>query len=74
MNKAVIILSGGMDSGVLLAEISKKSDIEIHAITFQYGSNHNVRELACAKQLCQEYIFFSCLWVVSREGEIQPME
>jgi 7-cyano-7-deazaguanine synthase len=53
-NEAVLLLSGGMDSGVLLA-ISSKEYKKIHAVGFDYGSRHNARELAMAKVLAQKY-------------------
>ena len=49
MSKAVIILSGGMDSTTLAYEIVKKGNYdEIHAISFNYGQVHS-KELECAK-------------------------
>lgn len=47
--KAVIILSGGMDSTTLAYDIVKggKYD-EVHAISFDYGQVHN-KELDCAR-------------------------
>jgi 7-cyano-7-deazaguanine synthase len=53
-NEAVLLLSGGMDSGVLLA-VSSKEYKKIHAVGFDYGSRHNVRELAMAKTLAHKY-------------------
>ena len=54
--KAVIILSGGMDSGVLLADIIKSKEYEkVYALTFNYGSNHNNIENACAVILASKY-------------------
>lgn len=49
MKKAVIILSGGMDSTTLAYDIVKggKYD-EVHAISFNYGQVHS-KELECAK-------------------------
>ena len=49
MKKAVIILSGGMDSTTLAYDIVKggKYD-EVHAISFDYGQVHS-KELECAK-------------------------
>lgn len=49
MKKAVIILSGGMDSTTLAYDIMKggKYD-EVHAISFNYGQVHS-KELECAK-------------------------
>lgn len=58
MKKAVIILSGGMDSGVLLKILhdeSKETKTEIHALTFDYGSNHAQQEIAKAKILAKKY-------------------
>ena len=46
---SVIIYSGGMDSSVLLH--LRRTDI-VTAITFQYGSKHNVRELESARANC----------------------
>ena len=47
---AVIVLSGGMDSVTLLNEFK---DIIALAVTFNYGSNHNKREIEYAKLHCQ---------------------
>lgn len=50
MNKdSVIVLSGGMDSVTLLHE--EKERIAL-AVTFDYGSNHNAREIECARWQC----------------------
>ena len=46
-NKAVLLLSGGLDSAVVLS-ICKKLGYEIDAITFDYNQRHKV-ELNCAK-------------------------
>jgi 7-cyano-7-deazaguanine synthase len=54
LSKAVIILSGGMDSGVLLAE-SLADYRQISALSFDYGSKHNARELPFAAALCKRY-------------------
>lgn len=43
---SIIILSGGMDSTTLLH--FKKERIAL-AVSFDYGSNHNLREIECAK-------------------------
>lgn len=51
MKDAVIILSGGMDSVTLLHEYKERIAL---AITFNYGSNHAQREIACAAQNCEE--------------------
>lgn len=50
MKKALIILSGGMDSVTLLYEL--KENIAM-AVTFDYGSNHNKKEIPLAKMHCE---------------------
>jgi 7-cyano-7-deazaguanine synthase len=47
--KAVVLLSGGLDSSVALA-YAKSLDFDIHAISFDYGQRHN-KELECAKNV-----------------------
>ena len=47
---SIIILSGGMDSVTLLYD--QKDRIAL-AITFDYGSNHNKREVAFAHKHCE---------------------
>lgn len=45
---AVVLLSGGLDSTVLLHHVAKDMNFsEIHALSFNYGQRHS-RELACA--------------------------
>jgi 7-cyano-7-deazaguanine synthase len=48
--KGLLIYSGGLDSTTLLYEY--KDSIEL-AVTFDYGSKHNAREIACAKENCR---------------------
>ena len=48
--KAVLIYSGGLDSTTLLHEYS--SSIAL-CVTFDYGSKHNAREIACAQENCK---------------------
>lgn len=50
MKDSLIIVSGGMDSITLLNEYSR--DIAL-ALTFDYGSNHNAREIPFAKLHCE---------------------
>ena len=45
----VIVLSGGMDSVTLLHQYK---DRVVLAVTFDYGSNHNKREIECAAYNC----------------------
>jgi protein ExsB len=47
---SIIILSGGMDSVTLLHY--RKERIAL-AVSFDYGSNHNAREIACAAEQCR---------------------
>lgn len=48
---ALMVLSGGMDSVTMLYEYA--SEIEL-AVNFSYGSNHNARELECARYHCKK--------------------
>lgn len=52
MTKAVIILSGGMDSATLLYDMEAKG-LEIIAVSFDYGQRHS-KELECAAALCEK--------------------
>lgn len=47
---SVIVLSGGMDSTTLLHEYKERIAL---AVSFDYGANHNARELECAAQNCR---------------------
>lgn len=48
---SLIILSGGMDSVTLLYD---RQDRIALAVTFDYGSNHSQREMACAEYHCHQ--------------------
>lgn len=50
MKTSVIIVSGGMDSITMLYD--KKDEIAL-GISFDYGSNHNAREIPFAKMHCE---------------------
>lgn len=52
MRKAVILLSGGLDSAVAL-HLAKSEGFELHTISFDYGQRHN-RELNAAKAVAQQ--------------------
>ncbi len=46
---SILILSGGMDSTTMLYEYKDKIAA---AVTFDYGANHNAREIECARKNC----------------------
>jgi len=50
-NKAVILLSGGLDSAATLA-IAKSDGFELYALTFIYGQRHSI-EVKAAKRLAK---------------------
>jgi 7-cyano-7-deazaguanine synthase len=52
MKKAIIILSGGLDSSTCLYE-AKRKGYEVYAISFDYGQKHT-KEIECAKAIAQE--------------------
>ncbi len=49
MKDSLIVLSGGMDSTTLLYDYADRIAL---AVTFNYGSNHNAREIECARYHC----------------------
>ena len=49
MSKAVILLSGGLDS-TTIASIAKEQGYDIYALSFEYGQR-NVAELNSAKRV-----------------------
>ena len=51
LKDAAIIVSGGMDSVTLLYEMRNRIGL---AISFDYGSNHNHREIPFAKEHCEK--------------------
>lgn len=50
MKDSVIVVSGGMDSVTLLYEMKERIAL---GISFDYGSNHNKREIAFARLHCE---------------------
>jgi 7-cyano-7-deazaguanine synthase len=52
--KAVVLVSGGMDSAVALSLALRDND-EVVAVSFDYGSKHNAVEKAAAKRLINWY-------------------
>lgn len=51
-NKAVVLLSGGLDSTTVLA-IARAQDYELYALSFRYGQRHLV-ELESAKKVAEQ--------------------
>ena len=51
MKDCILILSGGMDSTTLLYDYQKRIAL---AISFDYGSNHNAKEIPFAKYHCEQ--------------------
>ncbi|MDO4320085.1 MAG: 7-cyano-7-deazaguanine synthase QueC [Bacteroidales bacterium] len=45
----LMVVSGGMDSTTLMHEYAERIAL---AVTFNYGSNHNAREIECARWQC----------------------
>ena len=52
LKKAVVLLSGGLDSVTCLA-VAKHENFEIHALTFDYGQRHKI-ELECARRSAEK--------------------
>lgn len=50
MKDSLLVLSGGMDSTTMLYDYADRIAL---AVTFNYGSNHNAREIACARYNCE---------------------
>ena len=53
MKKAIVLLSGGLDSTTVLAAAVKKG-FHIIALSFNYGQRHNY-EIECAKEIASSY-------------------
>lgn len=51
MKRAVVLLSGGLDSTTVLA-VARRDGYEAHAVSFDYGQRHRV-ELDAAKKVAQ---------------------
>lgn len=52
MQKAVVLLSGGLDSATCLAIASRECDV--HALTMDYGSRHS-KEIEAAKRVADHF-------------------
>lgn len=53
-NKAIILLSGGLDSLVSLGLSREEYDIEL-ALTFDYGQKSSAQEISASKKICEHY-------------------
>ncbi|PKN78243.1 MAG: 7-cyano-7-deazaguanine synthase QueC [Candidatus Cloacimonetes bacterium HGW-Cloacimonetes-1] len=54
MNKAIVLLSGGMDS-LVTAAIAVRDNEEVNFLHANYGQRTEDRELACFEALCDHY-------------------
>ena len=54
MNKAIVLLSGGMDS-LVTAAIAVRDNEEVNFLHANYGQRTEDRELACFDALCEHY-------------------
>lgn len=52
--KAVVLLSGGLDSATVLA-LARQAGFACHALTFAYGQRHAI-ELECARRVAQAQV------------------
>jgi len=50
MKDSLIVVSGGMDSVTMMYEYAEQIAL---AVSFDYGSNHNKKEIECAKLHCE---------------------
>lgn len=51
--KAVVLLSGGLDSTVCMS-VAQKEGYDLYPLSFSYGQRHS-RELECAKAIAEHY-------------------
>lgn len=52
MKKAVVLLSGGLDSSTAVY-LAKREGFEVYAVSFDYGQRHD-KELNCAKNVAEK--------------------
>ena len=60
MKKAVILMSGGLDSTTCLA-IATQEGYQCHAVSFDYGQKHRA-ELIAAKALGKRLVWQAIKW------------
>ena len=63
IKRAILLLSGGIDSTTLLAKLSSEN-YDVVAISFNYGQKHKI-ELNYAKKNAEKYATY-CLFYVTR--------
>ena len=68
--KAVIILSGGMDSTTLLYDIINQG-YDVYALSFNYNQKHN-KELNCSAKTCEKLNIFHKVINLGVLNEIAP--
>jgi len=68
--KAVLILSGGMDSTTLLYDL-RGQGYDVSAVTFDYGQRHK-KEIACAAATCRRFGVPQKVIDVGVLGELAP--
>lgn len=54
MSKSVVLLSGGLDSAVNLAEANRRTRVVL-AVTFDYGQESAIREISAAGAMCGRF-------------------
>ncbi len=52
---SVVLLSGGLDSAVLLAHVIETVGRPVYAVSVGYGQKHERAEMHCAYQLATRY-------------------
>ena len=52
--KSIILLSGGLDSMVVLGLCKNEYNIEL-ALTFDYGQKAALKEISSSEKLCKKY-------------------
>lgn len=71
MHHYVLALSGGLDSGVLLAHLLANAKGKIHPFLFRYGSKHNALEREAALSILY---YYSTRTPDERRGEITEVD
>ncbi len=59
MTKAVVLLSGGLDSAVTAYIAAKENEFDIYPLSFNYGQRHEVKELMSSRRLSDSLLVSS---------------